>query len=231
MAEPDKQYSTPSDGAGDMPIAATDEVNGAAGARRQKASKVVNWLLVALIVVLFASLVLRIFVVTTIVIDGDSMLSTFTDGQHVFVSKLARPERGDVVIFYKNEVGNKFWDMFSSDSADSDKYTKLIKRVVAVAGDKLWCERTQQGYVLVVETPQGVLHEDYYERRGKKLPQDSFVMSGSDLGRLSGRTSADPYVVSDGCIFVMGDNRNPGKSYDSRSFGEVDLSHLYGVVL
>jgi len=38
-----------------------------------------------------------------------------------------------------------------------------------------------------------------------------------------------PYTVSEGCVFVMGDNRN--YSTDSRAIGEVDVRHIIGKVV
>ena len=35
-------------------------------------------------------------------------------------------------------------------------------------------------------------------------------------------------VVSDGCVFVMGDNRN--NSTDSRVLGEINVAHIVGKV-
>jgi signal peptidase I len=64
------------------------------------------------------ALVLRVFVVESFAVDGDSMRPSFADGDRVVVEKLAAPGRGDVIVLRSQGL-------------------TLIKRVVAVAGDTI----------------------------------------------------------------------------------------------
>ncbi|HCX79055.1 MAG TPA: signal peptidase I, partial [Firmicutes bacterium] len=37
-----------------------------------------------------------------------------------------------------------------------------------------------------------------------------------------------PIIIEEGWLFVLGDNRHPGASMDSRSFGPIKLSSILG---
>ena len=79
----------------------------------------------------------------------------------------------------------------------------LIKRVVAVGGETVWAS---DGRVIVDGSP---LIEPY-------LPDSS-------------RTEDfDPVEVPSGHVFVMGDNRRPAMSLDSRFFGPIDEDLILG---
>lgn len=81
---------------------------------------------------------------------------------------------------------------------------RLIKRVVAVDGD-------------TVQITDGVLYVN------GKTEDRAF-----DLIRDPGIASS-PYTVPEGCVFVLGDNRN--FSRDSRVFGAVPVTNVQGVVI
>ena len=209
-----------------------------AGARartkRGKLSVAIDVILWVTVAVLLAVLVLRVFFFGRITIKGDSMTSpyygeeysptrnpdlTFFRDQVVTVNKLKKPQRGDVAVFYKQPNDDE----------------KIIKRVVALGGDKIWLEPLSDGnYRLAVQTPQGdVLHETYYVKNNVTLDVEAFYISpfgGLGLGCLANCDSAHPYVVKDGCFFALGDNR--GNSEDSRGvLGDVPMERMYGVVI
>lgn len=216
---------------------AAQTVGGATSTRaKSKISKTIDILLWILVVVLATLVVVRAFVYTDVTVWGESMVPTYQHEEVVHVSKVKSPQRGDVVVFYKNDVQSKFLALFAirKDSESGGKYEKLIKRVVALSGDKLWVEQVEQGlFQVIVETPDGTIyHEDYYVKGNDNLPADRYLITSDPvygLGRLKGYTQDNPFTVSEGCFFAMGDNR--GDSYDSRSFGEVPLDRLFGVVL
>lgn len=202
-------------------------------ALRAKRDKILTRALVSMIVLLVLVVSLRIFVVNGIVVSGESMMPNFTDGTVVWVNKCATPKRGDVVVFYRNDV-NKFQAEFAIGN-DDDRYEKLIKRVVALEGDKLWVETRGNDLILKIQTTDGVITENYYTVKGEKA---SFYDANGNItdipylgfaGNLKGTTQENPFVVSENCFYAMGDNRH--NSNDSRLLGQFPLSRLYGVVI
>jgi signal peptidase I len=104
-------------------------------------------------------------------------LTRITDGQ--------APARGDIAVF---------------DAPDDG--TRLIKRIVAVGGDRL---EVRNGHVYI----DGVRKD---------------VADRLDLS-LGGGPDVAPFLVPKGHVFVMGDFR--GNSRDSRYFGPVPVESIY----
>lgn len=221
--------------------AQADGGNVAVKGRRSKAEIAVNVALWIAIAVLLIAVVLRLFVFSSVAVDGDSMNPTYQNGDVVTVNKAIVPKRGDVIVFYKNEVDNKFTAQFApkEECALGKPYEKLIKRVVALEGDKIWVSRvTNSGsdvmYEVVVDTADGErLYENYYVKKGETLPIENYYLHSdagyTHLGNLRECVEDNPFVVSEGCFFAMGDNRT--NSNDSRALGEFKLTQVFGVVL
>lgn len=201
-------------------------------------------LLWVLIVLLTVAVFVRAFVVSKVTVSGESMTSAYYDdtepsltyhsGDTVTVNKLKKPQRGDVVVFYKHPVKSKFLGLFArGESVEPDgEYYKLIKRAVALGGDRLWLERVDDGiYKLVILTAEGDrLHEDYYKKDGVTLSVEGFILNDSNLGLLVEYTEQNPLEIQEGYFFAIGDNR--ANSADSRgSLGQVPISQLFGVVI
>ena len=204
---------------------------------KRKRSKVWDIIIWVLIVLLAVVVFVRAFLLSKVEVSGESMMETYHNEEIVTVNKLAKPSRGDVVVFYKQPVKSKFLGMFArGDSVkEGGEYYKLIKRVVALGGDKIWVELIEDNkYRLVIETPDGeILYEDYYTKKGETLSAECFIIydkEESGLGRLKGTTQQNPLVIDEGYFFAMGDNRV--NSADSRGdLGPVSLSQLFGVVI
>ena len=132
----------------------------------------------------------RPFIVAAYWVPTKSMVPTLEVGDRVFVNKFiyrfTEPERGDIVVFEDVEGGEDY----------------LIKRVVAVAGDRV---RVSNGRLKV----DGEIQEETYIK-----PQ---FPDGSIYG---------PEKVPEGYVFVMGDNR--GNSADSRVFGLLPIENIEG---
>ncbi|GFP77909.1 signal peptidase I [Clostridium fungisolvens] len=139
-----------------------------------------------------------------------SMENTLHDGQELLVDKVSydftEPQRGDVVIFLENKMrDNSFSDfkIFLDDVTQrKQENTRLVKRVIGVPGDEI---DLKDGYVYV----NG-------EKLNETYTQGTTVKQGINF----------PLKVSDGKLFVLGDNREV--SIDSRSFGLIDKKQVEG---
>ena len=108
------------------------------------------------------------------------------------------PRRGDVAVFDSPQDG-----------------TRLIKRVVAVAGDRV---RLRDGHLSINGRPLAADEAATIERFDPRLVQ-------LELDR-GGGPDIDDLVIPQGKVLVLGDHR--GNSIDSRWFGLVDADAIYG---
>lgn len=170
---------------------------------------------VAMVVVTALALVIIIktFFLQAFYIPTLSMFPTLGANERVLVSKVAytfdKPGVGDVVVF-KDPAADPREESFVQTvrrnilealGMSSGGIQDLIKRVVAVAGDRV---EIRDNRVVVNGTP---IDESYLN--------PGFAM-----------TDRPEVVIPEGTIWVMGDNRN--NSFDSRRFGPVSLEEVVG---
>ncbi len=114
------------------------------------------------------------------------------------IADTGSPQRGDVAVFDSPQDG-----------------TRLIKRVVAVAGDRV---QLVDGRLRIDGHPLAIDAGDHAERHGLRVAQlDLSHGGGPDIGDL---------VIPPGKVLVLGDHR--GNSIDGRWFGLVDAEAIYG---
>ena len=170
-----------------------------------------------LIVIAFAiALLIKTFLLQAFYIPSASMEPTLTNGDRVLVEKVSYrfggPDRGDVVVFERQVdfTTPEEDDSFAEDITDGLKSLfgfptegtqDFIKRVMAVSGD-------------TIEGRDGVVYVN-----GEAVPEP-YLPTGTQTGDFPA------YVVPEGEIFVMGDNR--GNSDDSRSAGGIPESDVVG---
>lgn len=158
------------------------------------------WLdmLVTVVVTVLVVILVRMFVMDAYQVPTGSMLNTIQLGDRLFGEKVSyrfrEPEAGEIVTFDDPE----------------DASVTLIKRVIATEGQTV----DLQGGSVVVD---GVVLEEPYAEAGTSYPLDRHAPS-LDAG------ITYPYVVPEGCVWVMGDNRT--NSLDSRYFGAVDTGSI-----
>lgn len=147
--------------------------------------------------VLNVLLVLAVSIITLLVVpavariirvQGDSMAPALQSGQLLFVNRLAYrlqpPRQGDIIVF----------------RAPKDPETLLVKRVIALPGDRV---SIRQGVVSV---------------NGQSL-QEPYVLE-------IGATTLAPAAIAEGTVFVLGDYRVA--SNDSREWGPLPLDCVIG---
>jgi signal peptidase I len=156
--------------------------------------------------ILFAAvtaILIVVFVVQPVKVEGTSMLPRLHDGERIFVNKFVYAldgwptenhsigrsiERGDIVVFwYPNDPNKSF-----------------IKRVIGVPGDSVRIDENGRVFINGQVVEEKYLSPDY-TRRPTPMP---------------------PTNVKDHYYFVMGDNRD--HSNDSRTWGLVPEKYIYG---
>ncbi len=136
-------------------------------------------------------------------IDGPSMENTLLNGERVIISNLFyEPKVGDIVVISRNKENSVF--------TMNESNTPIIKRIIATEGQTVDID-FEQGVVYV----DGIALDEPYTKTPTNRKWDIEF----------------PVTVDEGCIFVLGDNRND--SLDSRDarigeYGMIDTRYILG---
>lgn len=135
---------------------------------------------------------------------GTSMLNTLENGDRLLVSNLFyEPKQGDIIVLRK--------ESFSADP--------IVKRVIATEGQVVVMD-FERGEVYV---NGGRLEEDYVNL--EYLPMKALDFQAMVDKKTGGVT------VPEGCVFVMGDNRNGSTDSRNEKIGCVDNRYIMGRAL
>ncbi len=174
--------------------------------------EIIEWILYLLSAVLIASLIQsQVYALTTV--HQSSMENTLFEGHMLIMNKLSyafsEPQKGDIIVFIRGEVSKGFINKFKVFLKDIQlrfqkdyRTNRLIKRVIAVAGEK-------------VEIKDGLLYINDI------LQEEPYIK-----GITPGLGMNGSLVVPEDHVFVMGDNRE--NSSDSRSFGSINIKSIEG---
>jgi len=166
--------------------------------------ELVEWIK-ALVIAVLLVFVIRTFLFSPFIVDGDSMLPNFESGERLIVNKIvytfSEPKFGDVVVFDVPEEGRKF-----------------IKRVIGVPGDTIRIE----GDNLYIN---GELRDEPYIKEAIEAARainETYNGGGPDFPN----SRVTETTVPEGTIFALGDNRSDSK--DSRTIGFVTDKEIVG---
>ena len=154
-----------------------------------------------LVLTILIFLGIQTFVAQPYKVQQQSMMVTLLPEQYVLVDKLtprwAPYNRGDIVVFDPPES----WSPAGS--------VPFIKRIIGLPGDTV---ELREGLVYV----NGTMLDEPYINTDDGVPQTTDAQPGG----------ATEWVITEGQLLVMGDNRQ--NSADSRSFGPIEISHVIG---
>lgn len=152
--------------------------------------------------VMIALLLINTFVVKLALVDGRSMYPTLHDNQLMLVFRPGyTPAGGDVVVIHTGK------GIFNRDY--------IVKRVIATQGQSVTIDYDLD----TVTVDDTTLSEPYlnFEEGDPMLPRDD--------------RSVVRYTVPEGCVFVMGDNRNHSADSRSDKYGMIAMSDIVGRVV
>ena len=134
-------------------------------------------------------------------VEGSSMLDTLHDGDLLLLQSIGyTPKAGDVVVV--NKTTDETVALLGGEA--------IVKRVIATGGQTVFIDyHTSTVYV------DGEPLDEPYVREAME----------SHFGPYSGQT---PFVVPEGTIFVMGDNRNWSTDSRHQLLGPVDTRYVMG---
>lgn len=187
------------------PPAPAPEDSGGSGLAGAIFGGIFNWLIVPAGIVA----ILHFFVFQAFHVVGFSMYPTLGNGDYLIISKIdASFARLSKLVgkqgYYIPHRGEIIVFHFPGDPT-----VDFVKRVIAVPGDHVV---VKDGKVTVFDK----LHPD-----GFNPDVNHQIADPNTLG------SVDE-VVPEGKVFVLGDNRTPNGSYDSRDWGDLPSSYIIG---
>ena len=194
----------------------------------EKARNIMEWI-ICIIIAVVLTLLFRYFIATPTVVQQVSMYPTLVENQRLIVQRTFRitgkmPKRGDIVTFeatshsYSEGTADQSNPVAIYMEEDRNIFESFLYNVLEV---------TKKSYIKRVIGLPGE-HVEIYDGKvyinGKELEEDYLqpdVITESDV--------FDDFIVPDGYIFCMGDNRT--KSTDCRRFGCVPIDKLEGIVI
>ena len=143
----------------------------------------------------------------TCTVDGDSMNNTLINGEVLIVSDLFyTPDREDIIVFH--QTGDK----------PTDKNMPLVKRVIGVGGDTVKIDFSSWTVTVTDKDGNSKILDEPYIYVDAKYPH---ILRGTH-----------EFVVPEGSLFVLGDNRNHSLDSTSQSsIGFVDERRVIGKVV
>jgi signal peptidase I len=196
------------------------------------------------------ALVITTFLFTTVAIQGMSDMPTVKDGERVFVPKyetwlgklgIMSFKRGDLVVLKPPKdapqstrplpVVDKILETLRSTPLvkyvpSTPTYRPyFIKRIVAVSGDKV---KLENGKLTVNDIKINETHNVPYWQSEDNFDDSSYLANSKSWPFRKDGGNKVEFIVPKNQYFVMGDNRSPGGSEDSRVFGPVTADEFSG---
>lgn len=177
------------------------------------AAEAYDWIDTILCSVL-AIIVIFAFVTRLSSVDGTSMLPTLEHDEKLLITDMFyTPANNDIVVVWADKLPND----------QGTGYGKaIVKRVIGVAGDTIKINFSagvvyRNGEALPLEVSDGILYEDGHMINDYTIRKLQFNLQ-----------FGEEVTIPDGCVFVLGDNRNESLDSRSTSVGLVDVNNIIG---
>jgi signal peptidase I len=209
-----------------------------------------------LVVLIGCRALLVSYYIETLTVSSTSMSPALLAGDRIIVNKLRRPPaRGDIILHRgavvevylspgHHHVGFVLPDGTDVGLHDDHPDTYFVHRVVARGGDEL---AIRDGTLFLNGEPRQIEASEDCElwyphlQRREYLPMGCrFERPGPGSGYLVTHSAGsprdfphptrEPYVVPNGTVFVLSDNRTRNKLTDSRLYGPVAIDDIVGTV-
>lgn len=153
-------------------------------------------------ITLIITLLIKKYVFIRVLVSGDSMYPTFSNGNNLIMWQLGyEPKRNDIVVCENNVGGNGY----------------IIKRCIAVEGDTVIIDyQKDKVYVNGEEIDEPYIADEDME--------EIFISDEDNKHEYK-------YLVPDNCVFVMGDNRNVSIDSRNPDVGFINKSEIKGKIL
>lgn len=162
-------------------------------------------ILIAIVVVF----VINTFIFQAYYVSGNSMNPDYHDGDYLLINKFPTSMRNIAGFFgQRNNLDLKRGDILVFKPPEAP-HLFYIKRILALPGERI---TLKDGVFKVYneQNPNGfILKEPYI---------DSQFKTEGEVDE----------IISQGNVFMVGDNRSPGGSYDSRAWGQLNQDAISG---
>ena len=138
-----------------------------------------------------------------VVVEGSSMNQTLVDGDRIFL--ITR------TVYHNPKQG----DIIVASKGSFRNGECIVKRVIAVAGQ-----------TVDIDFENRIVYVD-----GQPLEESYVFFRTDDQRPLIYEGTEFPLKVQEGCVFVMGDNRNASTDSRDPDIGQVDLREILGRAL
>lgn len=170
---------------------------------KEKPNEFVDWLKIFLIALLF-TLIVRLFIFSPVLVDGESMLPTLEDRDRMIVNKITykfkQPDRFDIVIFHAN------------DQKD------FVKRIIGLPGEHI----AVKDNTLYVDGE--AMEQPFIDSEENAEITYPIITGDFTLEMLEGNYE----VIPEGYTLVLGDNRKNSRDSRDHTIGLVDMDEIVG---
>lgn len=172
---------------------------------RTMTGAIFSWIIFPVLVVL----ILHNFVFQAYRVLGTSMVPTLHEADYLIISKVGKSQGMVERLFGQNTTYIPGRGQIIVFHYPKDPSKVFVKRVIGLPGDRVVIK---EGHVTVFNKS----NTSGFNPDAKYEAIDTTTLIDTDE------------VVQDGSVFVIGDNRTPGGSYDSREWGELPSSYIIG---